>query len=288
MKICILGNCQAQHLEMMLSFGNKTLSIDRLPPVFDLKLEDKDKIYNALHQADVIFAQRIANEFGLTFISSNELRIHFGNKIVVWPNIYFDGIFPGIQYIYHNKFGKLLGPLGDYHFSQIYQSHKLGMSVQDAVVAFSGNGVFHKTPDPIGLSLEQLRERELECDVQISDYLESNWRNRRLNYTPNHPTNHVLGEMLTRLCKFANVRANRAKAENAPYRLDQIYIPASSSIIRRFSLPYDEDKPYKGNSVSFYQRRVELGSELDYDPIALVVEFYRVYDFIRSNSGNNA
>ena len=34
MKICIAGNCQAQHMEMMLGVGNGDLEVKRLPPVF--------------------------------------------------------------------------------------------------------------------------------------------------------------------------------------------------------------------------------------------------------------
>jgi hypothetical protein len=63
--------------------------------------------------------QRVSNEFDIDWIASSRVREAFGDKVTVWPNIYFDGYFPGVQYVYLAHWGKLLSPLGEYHFEQI-------------------------------------------------------------------------------------------------------------------------------------------------------------------------
>jgi hypothetical protein len=100
MKVCIAGNCQAQHMEMMLHFANPEIEIGKLAPVFLMQNSDRDAVYAKFSEADVIFTQRISNEYNLDWISSSELRREFGDKVSVWPNIYFDGYFGLAEHLF--------------------------------------------------------------------------------------------------------------------------------------------------------------------------------------------
>lgn len=285
MKICILGNCQAQHMEMMLATARRDIQVLRLDPVFMMTAEHKDGVYAKLAEADFVFAQRISDEFKLDWLSSAEIKKSLGDKVTVWPNIYFDGYFPGVQYIYLGGWGKLLGPLTDYHFEQISAAHLRGASVTEAREAFSEDPLFEKAPDPFGRSLAQLRARETDVDVTISDFMEQNLAAQRLFYTPNHPLNELLGEMLRRLTERAGLEFDVAKAVAAPYRLDECYIPASPAIVRKFGLPFDSEPTYRGRAVtSVADHKVELGETQLYSPETLVEAYYRVYDVVRGRA----
>lgn len=282
MKVCIPGNCQAQHLEMMLGIAQPDIEIVRLDPVFVMSDSDKDDVYAKLDQADVILTQRISNEYNIEWIASAEVRRVFGDKVAVWPNIYFDGYFPGIQYVYLDRWGKLLSPLGEYHFEQIRSAHANGESIEEALDAFNGERLFEITPDPINSSINQLRAREQEVDVPISDAIAASHADSRQFYTPNHPVNELLAEMLKRLAGRADIRLDADKATNAPYRLDECYIAASSAIVSRFHLPFDHEGLYRGREVLAVARHtVTLGDARSYDSRSLVEAFYRLYDEVR-------
>jgi hypothetical protein len=248
---------------------------------------DRDPVYAALKRADVVFAQRIAQEFGQSWLSSAEVRAEFGAKTIVWPNIYFDGIFPGIHYIYVKGGTKLVGPLSDYHFSQVARCYQKGESAEAALDAFVGQRLFEFFPDPVGESLQRLRDRESDADVVISDHIEERFAAERGFYTPNHPTNEVLAEMLRRMGERAEIRLDIEKAANAPYRLDEVYVATSRAIVQKLALPYDREPSYLGREVlSVEGANVTLGGPKRYDPAALVAAFYDLYD--RSGYGVRA
>jgi hypothetical protein len=281
MKICIAGNCQAQHMEMMLGVGNGRVEVKRLPPVFMMRESDKDEVYGSFESADLVFMQRVSKEYDIDWIGSDVVRDTFGDKVTVWPNIYFDGYFPGVQYVYLNRWGKLLSPLGEYHFEQIRASHRSGRSVEDALASFAGEQLFDTAPDPIGESLDRLRSRECDVDVPISDVIEDCHAASRQFYTPNHPVNGLLGTMLKRLTERAGVAFDAERAIAAPYRLDECYIAASPAIVRRFDLPFDRETIYRGREVlSIEPYQVKLGDVRDYDLLSLVEGFYRLYDIV--------
>jgi hypothetical protein len=285
MKICIPGNCQAQHMEMMLHIANPDLEIARLAPVFQMQKSDKDVVYSKFQEADFILTQRISGEYNIDWIASNELRREFGDKVAVWPNIYFDGYFPGVQYIYLANWGKLPSPLGEYHFEQIHAAHAAGKTVEQAVDSFAGEGLFETSPDPINGSLGQLRAREADVDVPISDAIADGLAESRQFYTPNHPVNGLLGVMLQRLAARAGIKFDCKKAVAAPYRLDDLYIAASPAVVSRFRLPFDHQAVYRGREVvAIEPYAVMLGDAREYDSHSLVEAFYRLYDAVREHA----
>lgn len=284
MKICIAGNCQAQHMEMMLGIGSPGVEVSRLPPVFMMTDADKDRIYGEFQAADLVFMQRVSTEYGIGWIASDEVRSTFGDKVTVWPNIYFDGYFPGVQYVYLAGWGKLLSPLGEYHFEQVRACHRAGKSVEQALDAFAGEGLFDTAPDPIGASLERLRAREGDVDVPISDIIADSHAAKRQFYTPNHPVNDILALMTGRLAGRNGITFDAPKAAAAPYRLDECDIATSPAIVRRFELPFDRDTIYRGREIGSIERHtVHLGDHRDYDLRTLVEAFYRLYDAVAAH-----
>lgn len=284
MKICIAGNCQAQHMEMMLGIGSPGVEVSRLPPVFMMTDTDKDRVYSDFQSADLVFMQRVSTEYGIGWIASDEVRSTFGDKVTVWPNIYFDGYFPGVQYVYLANWGKLLSPLGEYHFEQVRACHRGGRSVEEALDAFAGEGLFDTAPDPIGASLDRLRSREGDVDVPISDVIADGHAAERQFYTPNHPVNGLLAAMLGRLTSRNDITFDAGKAVAAPYRLDECDIATSPAIVRRFGLPFDKDTIYRGREIGPVERHeVRLGGYKDYDLRTLVEAFYRLYDAVAAH-----
>ena len=277
-RVAIIGNCQAQMLEAMFTVFASDVQVARLTPNFQMGDADREPVLATLAEADIIFAQRVAGAFHLPWLTPTSLKRAFGNKVWIWPNIYFDGYTPGVHYIYLNDWGKLSSPLDDYHLQDVVDAYHAGATAADAthrlIAAESG------ATDSFAASLDELRQRERETDVTISDWLATAVGQRRCFYTPNHPYNGTLAEMARRLAAAASIAFNAAHAAEAfTKRLDRIYIPSSPAVVRRHALQFDRILLFRGVEVTVVApRNVTLGAPRCYDPITLVEQFYRIYD----------
>ncbi|OYY68306.1 WcbI family polysaccharide biosynthesis putative acetyltransferase [Sphingomonas sp. 28-63-12] len=248
LKVGFLGNCQAQCLETW---------VRQLPEEV---------------------AVRISDDFTLPDLSTSRLKAQFGDKIVSWPNAYFDGYFPGISYRYSNA-GKLLGPLDEYHWDMIDESWRSGFDVAQCVDRLTSEAVFERYPQPIGESLRNLAEREVGLDTIISDYVASMLNRNRLFYSMNHPVNELLLEMLHRLFGLIGERRRLAGLGDFGYPLNKIILPVLPAIFQRFQIKFDQEAGIKGVEVQFADEEFSVSSQPKIYSYADLVEcFYRIYD----------
>lgn len=226
-KLAIIGNCQAEALRSIVFKVAPEFDVIKLPEYYEIDPEKSDLVLSELDKADIVFAQRVSRDYQIEHVRPNYLRARYGRKCTIWPNIYFDGYFPGLRYVYDDEGKKITGPLGDYHFEQVIRSWFDGQDPQDAADnLMSAKGWPFNAGDPSARSLEQLRQREADCDVKISDHFERNLYRRKLMYSMNHPTNSVLLEMLDRLMENQSFKGDfRFRAAHQRERLNQIDIP---------------------------------------------------------------
>lgn len=281
MRLAIIGNCQAEALRSIIYNEDRRFEIINLPEYHTMMQSDVDSVLSLLDSADLVMAQRVAPDYSIESIRPQNLRERLGEKCIIWPNIYFDGYFPGLRYIYGNDSQKLIGPLGDYHFNQVFtywlNGHPPHFTSNQLMSTDSWDWYLK---NPAQLSLSNLRQREFDCDVKISDHIERNFCSRKLMYTMNHPRNSVLLEMIDRLLAYAGIQScYRIEAAHQTERLGGINIPAlpryfatqsssatPSSFFEGFSKPYAESSPLA-------QR---------YNPLELVEAFYSLYQTNRS------
>jgi hypothetical protein len=278
--VVVLGNCQAQMLESLMTHVSNNVMVRRLPPVFELAEQDRPTVVAALEEADHIFAQRVSNDYHLEWARPRYLREHFSDKTLIWPNLYFDGYFPDAQYMYRPPYGKVQGPLDDYHLLRVFDAHKAGRTVASAVDSII-RGDPRLDSDAFQKSFEQLVLREKDVDVIISDFVQSEVAHRRSFYTPNHPFNFLLAEMARRLADRIDVLFSMERAAIFPYSLDQIYLPSYPSIRQAYSIAFHEPETYLGRTVEeVTPQAIRLGAPRRYTPAELVEEFYRLYDVV--------
>jgi hypothetical protein len=278
--IVVLGNCQAQMLESLMALASQDVTVKRLPPVFELGEQNRAEVVAAFEKADHIFAQRVSQDYAIEWVRPDWLRATFPHKVLVWPNIYFDGYFPDIHYIYRAPYGKVQGPLDDYHLRRVFDAHKAGRTVASAVDSVT-RGEPRLDQNAFEKSLAQLRLREQDVDVTISDFVADEVGRRRAFYTPNHPCNFLLVEMARRLADRVDLLFSMERAETFGYALDKIYIPIYSAIIRSQSVTFAETADYRGRSVeSATSQSIAIGDQKTYAPVELVEQFYRIYDAV--------
>lgn len=227
MKVAIAGNCQAETLRWMSTVADKRLQVEQLPAYHELTAETEPLVHAAFEDAEAIFAQRVAEDFYIESLRPSRLKERYGDKCSLWPNIYFDGYFPGLRYLYRLDGHKVVGPLGDYHFQQIidgWVARKSNPQILESLL--STQGWPWCEADPAEQSLNQLRRREQDCDVIISDHIARNFRTRKLMHSMNHPVNSVLMVLFDRLMERHGLPAQfQLETVHQVERLNEMEIP---------------------------------------------------------------
>jgi len=285
MKIIFIGNCQAQALTQIAHYLRLDAELIVVPPVFDLGGFNTPEVKEKIYSADVVFSQGGNEDYPAEFVRPSVLREALGSKVVIWPNIYFDGYFPGVRYVYAHSGNKVTGPLSDYHFLQIQQSYKDGLTPAQAWEAFTSPEPSPLVPaDPVGDSIANLRNREQDSDFGMSDYIEANFARTKMFYSMNHPTDEVLQEALRRMVEVAGIDLKVPAYDPAllagyPYTLNEIDLPILPFVQKLYNTPSSPLDTIVGRDLTFDGNMHSASSELKtYTGPELVEAFYKVYE----------
>lgn len=261
MKYTIYGNCQAIALAKVMSVNEKFIqrySFVRLKPVHRMNLNEMNSFKkNLISTLDLILAQPVSEEFrGGGFGSKEILKKIKHAKKIVYPSMQFYGYFPGMsnfkfkknvlaqEYI-KQKIGINLNDL--FHYDFILKSYLNNTLVDDVEKLFFSidlyskefvNNEFLKTMNHL-----KIKEQEYSVDIRISSYIESNFRDRKLFYTPRHPTSELFVYVASEV--FAYV-GNDTLDEDTKRRmhckdpLSHISYPIPDSVIRHLGCKFDD------------------------------------------------
>jgi len=279
LKVGFLGNCQAQSMQSWAS-ASTDVSVAWLPPVWLIKEQETAKILDDISACDFLFTQRLSDDFAIPELQTANLKASFPGKVISWPNMYFDGYFPGLKYKYNNE-GKIVGPLDDYHIDIIEKSYISGSPPELCVKILDSKDIFDWHPDPISSSLKSLSDREGGLDVIVSDYLFEHLHRQRLFYSMNHPVNELLLEMIHRLFGFVGEQKRVMDLGPFAYPLDKVFIPVNPAIRERFGMRFSEPSEVGGVEVCFEGGSYRItDTKKEYDYLSLVDCFYRIYDIV--------
>jgi|LGVF01.2.fsa_nt_gb hypothetical protein len=205
MKILYIGNCQSKPLNTISKMlcekkGARFFSINH-----KLLLVNPSKAEEIINNCDLIISQPLSDRFD--HYSTKSMKERFGERFIVIPNLFFQGYFPDLTYS-GNEGQRNLSPIGDYHSALAIASFKLGVTSDRAVRVYNNQDFWS---DPItsnipNESLKELKVREVECDIKVSDFVEEYYRSRPLFFTVNHPTSILFKCMVERIFDFLGVR----------------------------------------------------------------------------------
>jgi hypothetical protein len=204
------------------------------------------------------------------------MRERFGaDRVIIWPNIYFDGYFPGIKYLYTER-GKIVGPLGDYHFNWIQEGWQNRVSPKDLTRIVQYLEEWPASRDFVEVSIRELRAREMDVDVKVSDYISDRFRHRRLFHSMNHPETGLLVEVLRRIFKFCGLAGVDGDFSNYPYHLNQIVVADFPIFRQKYRPTFEPVGLFRGfNWPSTSQHEA---STAYYDFEELIRCYYMIYD----------
>jgi hypothetical protein len=280
-KISVIGNCQIAALNPILRMMNPSIEIVNFPAVHTLQESNRREIEENLKTADWIFTQPIGAEYPVDFVRTAHLKAAYPGKTILWPVAYFSGYAPDWDVLRDASKDHYPGPLLSYHSSKILFAFFSGMNMPSAVQFFLGSTEFDSSRygDAVAASLNNLKSRERELNVRLSDYIEERFRDRRLFHIMNHPDISVMAEIGRRLLelvgeKYINLPEHLFTdfdlisawhPENAFVRQSEKFSFSASSFSRGANLLDD------GHSATGFQ----LGLPRIYTAPDLVGAFYR-------------
>lgn len=280
--IAIMGNCQAQELEAM-ALMHSNCEVIRLPPVFMMAEDGEDEILSKIADVDIIFSQRVGDDYPIRYARTNYLKGVFPN-VISWPNIYHSGYFPDARYVYLDGLGKLVGPLDDYHLETVRTAYVEGVNVVDCLARYEVDNFLAMYPDPVNASIAELNAREDDVDLKISDYIQNNVFSKKLFYTINHPVRSVLFEMISRMLNSAGLVIE--KPDFHPYALSKINLPVYDAVQKLYGLNELSLGSFVGIDRLHINTPIENAATRVFEDLMDVIEsFYRFYDSVPALRG---
>lgn len=279
MRIAVVGNCQARPLGTALTEARPDVEIASTLIVHLAKDDERDEALEALDKADLILAQRVQPDYPTEFVRTQALRDTFGDRVIVWPNMYYRGYNPELLYLRDAARRPMQGPLGDYHLQAVRDAWLAGGTVEDALHQLTSveanRSTFAEVPES---SLDELQSREAECDVAISDWIRERRWHERTFFTFNHPTAAVLRELTRRIaqaCGLGEITVAGGPAEP----LGRWRMPVNPWVLADLAPELTSQANFQGCDVDFSgERPMAMRPVQALDHVGLVERFFAVYD----------
>lgn len=278
--VVIVGNCQARPIAKLVQDLNPAIEVTAIAIVHLLKTEQFNEYKLFFEQADLIISQLVADSYPCQFVQTNYLKERYGSKVISIVNLYFSGYTPDWFYIRIPGHGPLRGPMGDYHNKTIFEAWQSGQNVQIAAERLDDKIYNKKYIKEIDLSLSNLKKREQKVDVFISDYIEKNYKKKRLFYTFNHPTMSLLRTYCKRILTKAGLQTKRSWLIFIKNRemLNQ-FVPRVNPAMGLLN----DSKQLKHIGVKFSistDTLVSIGRAKEYSSLEIAESYYQIYELL--------
>jgi hypothetical protein len=271
-KLRIYGNCQAGCIAGFLKRShevNELFDISAFRGAHEISLNEIQDAKTDLQTAAVFLTQHVSDGFRGSEFSSLALKSHLPSSAVVisYPSIYFDAYFPNLLYLSGER-GLFTGPGGDYHDKEILGGYAGSLTIDETISSLLDESRYDATSVLMRFDtwLVNMREREKVLDVGISDFIAAEFRNSRLFYTFNHPTNVVMLEVCKTIAKLLSVAFEDGRLLGVDNWLSSVSMPLHPSVRSAFRLRFPYEAKYNlGNK----QRGVSMATA-----VRLFFEFY--------------
>jgi hypothetical protein len=270
----VVGNCQAKALEMMLSTNEKftdRFELVSFPAVHEIPETMVPDLHQAVSNAAVVLLQRIDDGYrdGLGLGTETLASIAGSATVVRWPSLYWAGYFPDLIYL-RDKSGQPVidGPF-DYHDRSILHAYYSGLDVVDACRLLKDPERPSEAQAWAANATAELDLRGRDCDVHVASFIASEFRNKLLFFTMNHPANQLLGFVAQQITEFAGI-PGRVDHQRIPDEvLGSTFYPLHANHMRALGLRFGPK--FRAGNLPFKIR------EVTYEPAEAVQAFFNYY-----------
>lgn len=261
-KCFVLGNCQAQPLRFILnqskSFSNYFELVD-FPAVHVAKPDQVLALHRELSDAGLVLCQPIAEGYRGNIGLGTETIFRYMTETalkITYPSIYFSGYNPELFYL-KNELGSSIAKDFDYHCKVIFNSFLAGFAVDETCNYLCGEKAFslsQVSEDWIEKSVVEIRKRERDIDIKVSQCIAESFRERRLFWTFNHPSNFLLMSVAQEIFKLLEINYD-LNYFDCPELLDGTIYPILPEIKSRLKLNFDSQKKLQNKKKTLRQSK---------------------------------
>ena len=284
-KIVIVGNCQAHPLMLGLRQKLSETEIYFCPSVHLATTDDVANLHSELANANALIMHRVQpgyrDNIGLDSPSLRALLPKTSRSFVL-PNLHYEGYFPWTTYA-QDPDGRLPAlevesPLGAYHDFLAMAAAEEGLEGSQLLEYPCTTRLADLLLEAHEQSLNELSKRESDCDVVISDWIASNFRNIPLAHTMNHPTQATLNQLLRRLLgKLNSTPSIGPELSNNIEYLGELSLPIHPWVRQSLRL-----SPWACQWGKRREKRLTIEAQLNES-----IAFYRKYPWIAVANANH-
>jgi hypothetical protein len=284
-RVTVIANCQARPVADYVRLLGRDVEIVDVLITHLAKEADAGRLEQAAAKSDFIFAQLVQPNYPAPIVRSAVLKEQYGDRVVLWPNLFFKGQTPDLCYVTSAKGARVVGPLGDYHSRPLVDAWLAGSTI-DQTETLLTKGHFDTTGVRAlaAASLEELKRREQQCNVGVTDMIANRGQSQRFFFTFNHPVADLMLAVARDLLVCAEHRISldlQGSHVNEP--LSPFVPPAWPAIVEELGLAFPTSMSSRGVPVELSDGRVRFGpGAAYYTPRELIETFYRCYDMQRS------
>ena len=284
MKIAIVANCQARPIGNIIH--SLMPSAQMLEPIIIhlAKSGDEEKDLSHLQQADLILAQYVQDNYSTPHVSTSNLKQHFRDKVISWPNIFFSGQTPSLCYITSDQ-TRLRSPLDIYHCIVIFDQWQAGSSTQQAIDLLNDVDFWaERINSIINQSMLALKEREQHVDITVSEIIQLNYKSLRLFHSFNHPSLWLLHEFVIKVLKYLELNPrNELDIKGRPEPLGQIQAPIYKALQKAMGANISGTEMIKGVKLKYTNGGITgKALPIEYTLMEFVNTCFEAYDSQRA------
>jgi len=231
MNVLFYGNCQLYGIMKTLNLPDKIINCKYL----DCYMSDfsNDYFKKVVSNSSIIITQPINDNYrnkdylSTTFILENASSLC---KIIIVDSLYFNFYYFDLTYTFFND--KLLQSPIDYHYNKMMECYKNGYDIKYYQDNYLNNKDLISEEKLISLAEDSINElnkryeankvkykKENVSFVYTGDFIRSNYKDKLLFYSMNHPTKYLTQFVCLKLTKLLNI------SNTINYNLDQIDNP---------------------------------------------------------------
>jgi hypothetical protein len=241
------------------------------PAVHEIAEEAVPALHEAVSQAAIVIPQRVEESYrdGVGLGTETLARIAGSATVIRWPSIFWAGYFPDLFYLRDDAGRPVVDGPFDYHDRLILEAYVERKTV-DEVCRLLGDP--ERPSHAVAWAAETTAELELrgrDCDVEVTSFIASRFRDELLFFTMNHPANRLLGHIAQQITERAGIPGSVDASAIGNEILDFTFYPLHANHVRALELHFG--KQVRAGAAPFRIRGV------DYDPPRAVQAFFDYY-----------
>ncbi len=245
-RVVVVGNCQAKALEMMLATNEefaKRFEFVSFPAVHEIPDETVPELHKAIADAAVVILQRVEEGYrdGIGLGTETLAKIAGSATVVRWPSVYWAGYFPDLFYLRDSACQPVVDGPFDYHDRSILRAYSSGLDVEATCRLLEDPEQPSDAPAWAANATAELNIRGHNCDVQVTDFIDANFRTQLLFFTMNHPTNRLLAFISQEIIKLLGIPGRVYKEQMPGEVLGWTFYPLHPNHVQALDLSFGAD-----------------------------------------------